>query len=30
MKALAIYKKGDQSKVVIKRGDEEMTLDVTW
>lgn len=30
MKALAIYKKGDQSKVVIKRGDEEITLDVTW
>ena len=30
MKALGMYKKGDKSKVVIKRGDEELTLDVTW
>ena len=30
MKALGIYKKGDQSKVVIKRGEEEIVLDVTW
>ncbi len=30
MKALGIYKKGDTSKVVVKRGEEEITLDVTW
>lgn len=30
MKALGIYKKGDNSKVVIKRGEEEITVDVTW
>lgn len=30
MKALGIYKKGDLSKVVVKRGDEELILEVTW
>lgn len=30
MKALGVYKKGDNSKVVVKRGEEEITLDVTW
>ncbi|MCB0497825.1 MAG: M28 family peptidase [Cyclobacteriaceae bacterium] len=30
MKVLGMYKKGDQSKVVIKRGEEEVMLDVTW
>ncbi|MCF6353029.1 MAG: M28 family peptidase [Cyclobacteriaceae bacterium] len=30
MKALGMYKKGDGSKVVIKRGEEEITVEVTW
>ena len=30
MKALGIYKKGDSSKVVVKRGEDKITLDVTW
>ncbi len=30
MKALGLYKKGDTSKVVVKRGEEEMIFDVTW
>lgn len=30
MKALGMYKKGQQAKVVVKRGGEEVTLDVTW
>ncbi len=30
MKALGIYKKGDTSKVVVKRGEEEITFDITW
>lgn len=30
MKALGMYKKGDTSKVVVKRGEEEITLDVVW
>lgn len=30
MKALGVYKKGDNSKVLVKRGEEEITLDVTW
>ncbi len=30
MKALGMYKKGDTSKVTVKRGEEEITLDVTW
>jgi len=30
MKALGIYKKGDTSKVLVKRGEEEITFDVTW
>ena len=30
MKALGMYKKGDNSKVVIKRGDKEIIMDVTW
>jgi len=30
MKALGMYKKGDTSKVIVKRGEEEITFDVTW
>lgn len=30
MEALGMYKKGDQSKVVVKRGEEELLMDVTW
>lgn len=30
MKVLGMYKKGEQSKVVVKRGEEEVMLDVTW
>jgi len=30
MKALGMYKKGDTSKVLVKRAEEEITFDVTW
>lgn len=30
MKVLGMYKKGEKAKVVVKRGEEEITLDVTW
>ena len=30
MKALSIYKKGEQSNITIKRGEKEITLKVNW